>query len=132
MPVVNLTVLRNFMPAGELAAIRSCLTGEEAPYFHAKLIEFSERVRRMPKVYEQDGKGDSAIAHLRYFRGGNTWYITERDITPEQIQAFGMVVRHGQEPELSYINVAELIAAGAELDLHFSPTCLAQLEAVAA
>ncbi|WNH54829.1 DUF2958 domain-containing protein [Stenotrophomonas oahuensis] len=132
MPAINLAALRNFIPAGELAVIRSCVAGEEGAYFRAKLIEFSERVQTMPKIYEQHGLGTAAVAHLRYFRGDSAWYVIERDTSNEQLQAFGMAALGGYEPELGYINLAELIAAGVELDLHFSPTRLDALEALAA
>lgn len=127
MPVANLTELRNFIPALQLAAIRGMVSGEEGAYFGAKLVEFSERVRTMPKVYEQDGMGSSAIAHLHYFRGGLDWYITERDVTGEQLQAFGLAAHHGERPELGYISISELIQHGVELDLYFQPTALKDL-----
>lgn len=40
--------------------------------------------------YEQDGKGEEAIVTLHYFRGGMDWFITEKDMEPEQHQAFGL------------------------------------------
>lgn len=132
MPAINLVALRNFIPAGELAVMRSSAAGEEGSYFRAKLIEFSERVQTMPKIYQQDGLGTAAVAYLRYFRGSSAWYVTERDTSSEQLQAFGMAALGGYYPELGYINLAELIAAGVELDLHFSPTRLDALEDLAA
>ena len=53
--------------------------GEERDFFFDKLSEYADRVRTMPKTYEQDGKGLDAIAYLHYFNGGADWYITEKD-----------------------------------------------------
>jgi hypothetical protein len=69
-----------------------------------------------------------AVAHLRYFAGGSAaWLITERDAgapddsTPgEQSQAFGHADLFGDGGELGYISIAEIIAEGGELDLHFT------------
>lgn len=128
MPTVNLTELRNFIPPAQLAVIRSMVSGEEGVHFAAKLAEFSERVRSMHRVYQQSGRGQDAIAHLHYFKGGCDWYITERDTSSEQLQAFGMASMQGDRPELGYISVAELIAHGAELDLYFQPAALKDLK----
>ncbi|MGN5571033.1 DUF2958 domain-containing protein [Xanthomonas citri] len=111
----------------QLQVLLSASRGEEGEHFRAKLDEFAERCMSMPKVYEQDGKGLDAIAHLHYFRGGNDWYITERDLSDEQLQAFGVASFLGHEPEQGYIGVNELIAHGVELDLYFEPTALRNL-----
>jgi hypothetical protein len=76
----------------------------------------------MPKTYETDGQGDEAIAHLHYFTSGFDWYITERDMEEEQLQAFGLACVH--ETELGYISIVELLRNGAELDLHFMPKAI--------
>ena len=128
MPV-NLTELRHFIPARQLAVIRMNANGEEGAHFRAKLSEFSDRVQTMPKVYQQDGLGDRAIVYLHYFRGGHDWYITERDLTGEQLQAFGLASLDGHYPELGYISIAELIGLGVELDLYFEPTPLGEIRA---
>lgn len=126
---IHLPTLRNFFSVMQLAAMRCGLSGEEAGYFREKLIEFDERIRTMPKTYEQDGKGDAAIVSLHYFLRGHDWYITERDMEEEQLQAFGLAALYGHEPELGYINITELIAHGAELDLHFAPCELGTIRA---
>jgi len=70
------------------------------------------------------------IAHLHYFTGSGDWYITERDTSTEQHQAFGLADL-GYGGELGYISIAELIANNVELDLHFTPQPLAQLRKAA-
>lgn len=121
-----LITLRHFVGRSQLLAMLEGMAGEERAYFVDTLAEYGERCRTMPRVYEQEGKGNDAVAHLHYFTGGCNWYITERDTSDEQLQAFGLADL-GYGPELGYISIAELIGLGAELDLHFTPTALGQL-----
>jgi hypothetical protein len=57
---------------------------------------------------------------LHYFTHGGDYWITERDMASEQLQAFGLA-DIGYGPELGYISIVELLENGAELDLHYSP-----------
>ncbi|MBL0011067.1 MAG: DUF2958 domain-containing protein [Nitrosomonas sp.] len=81
----------------------------------------------MPKTYGQDGMGDKAIAYLHYFSGGSDWYITEKDMEDEQLQAFGLA-NLGQGGELGYISIQELIDAGVEIDLYWTPKTIGQIK----
>ena len=119
-------VLRHFIGRRQLRVMLDGCRGEEGAFFLSKLDALAALVESMPRVYAQDGKGDQAIAHLHYFTGSSDWYITERDTTDEQLQAFGLADLFGDGGELGYIWVAELIAAGAELDLHWTPKTLEQ------
>lgn len=122
------TNLKEFISEGQLNAINSAIgkygQGEEANYFLEVYSKLAELINTMPKTYEQDGLGDQAIVYLHYFKGGMDWYITERDIEEDQLQAFGLADL-GYGGELGYISVKELIENGVELDLHFDPTTLA-------
>jgi hypothetical protein len=118
--------LRHYIGASQLSALGDACRGEERQFFINKLVELAELVNSMPRVYEQDGLGDSAIAHLHYFTGSCDWYITERDTTDEQHQAFGLA-NLGYGPELGYISIQELLENGAELDLHFQPKPLREI-----
>ena len=120
-----LAVLRSFIGRGQLQTLRAACHGEEGPYFRDLLHTYGARVATMPKTYEQDGLGQQAIAHLHYFTAGCDWYVTERDTDPAQHQAFGLA-NLGYGGELGYLSLPELLAAGAELDLHFTPRPLAQ------
>ena len=77
----------------------------------------------MPLPYATEGFGDSAIVFLHYFSGGDDWWILERDNDGEgpQRQCFGFACLDGDRDcaELGYISIAELIAAGVELDFHW-------------
>lgn len=84
----------------------------------------------MPAIYAQDGMGDTATAHLHYFLGGSDWYITERDVCDQHVQAFGFAILNGDldNAELGYVSLEEIIQYGAELDLHWVPASLREVK----
>jgi hypothetical protein len=132
-PSIALNTLQGFIGIGQLRVMVTGCRGEEGQFFRDKLSEYGERVSTMPQTYAQDALGQNAVAHLHYFTGSCDWYITERDVDTDgegQIQAFGSADL-GYGPELGYINIAEIIKAGAELDLHFTPCALASLRQAA-
>jgi hypothetical protein len=116
--------LQRFISANELEVLGDACRGEEREFFKAKLVELADIVDTMPVVYETDGQGDSATVWLHYFTSDTDFYITERDCEEEQHQAFGLSCIW--EEELGYISIQELIEAGAELDLYWSPKTLSQ------
>lgn len=126
--------LRHFIGHSQMRVILDCCKGEEGEYFKAKLVEMAGIVKAMPHSYQTDGQGDSAVVHLHYFKGGADWFITEKDkgcdtdeVKGEQHQAFGLADLFGDGGELGYISIAELIANGVELDLHWTPKTLGQV-----
>ena len=129
-PSEALTILEEFISPQQVQAIAQACNGDEGEHFRQILQHYGERVLTMPKTYEQDGLGECAVAYLHYFTGSCDWYITERDSDPDgegQHQAFG-IANLGYGPELGYISIPELIANGAEFDLHFEPAPLADIE----
>ena len=122
-------VVKNFVSESQLEAMGDGIRGEEGEFFARTFVELARQLTDMPKVYEQDGKGDDAIVYLHYFRGNMDWYITERDFElDEQIQAFGLADLGMGSPELGYISIEELTDAGVELDLHWTPKTLAEVK----
>jgi hypothetical protein len=125
------TALREFMPSSQIRVIANEMRGEEGQFYINKACELVEMIKSMPKTYEQDGKGDQAIAYLHYFRGSMDWYITEKDAgSPEdnrQVQAFGLADL-GYGGELGYISIVELLENQIELDIYFAPTPLENIE----
>lgn len=117
--------LRPFIGYSQRKTVFELFNSEERQYFVDLMAGLAALVSTMPKTYEQDGKGDDAIASLHYFTGSCDWWITEKDIgapeEPGQHQAFGLASLNGGEPELGYISIVELLTNGAELDFHFSP-----------
>jgi hypothetical protein len=61
---------------------------------------------QLPPLYSQEGQGDEAIAHVKFFTPWTswTWYVSEYD--PTERLCFGVVVGH--EREFGYFSVAEL------------------------
>ena len=119
--------LRGFISRSQALIVGEAMAGEEGEWFAAKMAEIAEIIRAMPKTYGQDGKGDQAVAHLHYFTGGCNWYITEKDQESEQLQAFGLAdLGHGGE--IGYISLVELLENDVELDFHFRPKTLAEIQ----
>mgnify|MGYP001563457152 FL=1 len=125
--------LKHFIGKHQWSAIKQGMAGEERQYFYDMMVDLAARIEAMPKTYEQDGKGDQAIVHLHYFRGGCDWWISEKDSDPDgegQIQAFGYAnLGDDQNAELGYISIKELIEHGVELDLYWTPKTLEQVKA---
>lgn len=118
--------IRYFISLSQRQAIRDAVQGEEGEFFADKLVELQTIIEWMPKLYETDGQGDGAVAHLHYFiQNGWDWYITEKDVEDHQDQAFGLI--NGHEVELWYISIDELIGVGAELDLYWTPKTLGDI-----
>ncbi len=124
----ELTILNQFVPGRQISTISKNVNGEESNFFIDKIKELSNTFQTMPKTYEQDGKGDQAVAYLHYFSSGCDWWITERDQEDKQHQAFGLVdLGHG--PELGYISLIELGTIGAiELDLYWTPKTIESIK----
>lgn len=127
--VFALSKLRKFIGMPQKAALSTLIECEERQFFWGKLVELARTVETMPKTYETDGQGDDATVHLHYFLNGSDWYITERDMEAEQLQTFGLADIFGDGGELGYISIAEIVCAGAELDLHWTAATLAQVKA---
>ena len=87
--------------------------------------------KQIPALYAQDGKGDDAIAYVKFFTPDAhiTWYATE--FNPDTGEFFGMV--EGDVSELGYFSLKGLeIASGplglpVERDLYFKPTRIGDL-----
>jgi hypothetical protein len=118
-------------------AIRHALNGEEAQIFVETLENIENTVATMPRTMETEAKGKKAIAYLHYFVSNWDWHIAELDANADDTnpdtglpenhcQAFGMAKNSG-EPELGYISIPEITAAGAELDLHWEPKAIEEL-----
>ena len=129
-------LLSHFMPTAQRAVLFQGLASEEANAIADQVLAIAEKIRTMPMTYDQDGKGDAAVAHLHYFRGGVDAWVTERDMgmsreepIGEQLQAFGfMSLGDPQNAELGYIGIADLIDNQVELDLHWEPKTIGEIK----
>lgn len=88
-----------------------------------------EILNRIPGLYAQDGAGENAIVHVKFFTpfSGFTWYCTEYD--PEQKIFFAWVTSHlCPEGEFGYVSLDELETLtwrgmpAVERDLYWSKT----------
>lgn len=87
--------------------------------------------KKLPALYSQDGKGDEAIAYVKFFTPWTnwTWYATEFD--PEEGRFYGLV--QGHEEELGYFMLEDLKSVRGkwglkiERDRNFKPTKLGEL-----
>lgn len=119
--------LQGFIGKSQLSAVKSAMSGEEKQYFIDLMVSLEKQIKAMPKTYETDGQGENAVAYLHYFKGGADWYITEKDMESEQLQAFGLADL-GYGGELGYISIQELIDNNVELDFHWTPKTIAQIK----
>jgi len=111
-----------FISAQQLRTMQGFCKGEEKQFFIDKLNELHTLINNMPATGKTDGQGGNAICQLRYFHNsGAVWYITERDTSVIQHQAFGWAQMFPGCGELGYISIEEIIQHGAQLDLHFTP-----------
>lgn len=122
-----LNKLCNFINPNQLSVLRDMIRGEESEFFVEKLTKLFNLIDTMSKTYEQDGKGDEAVAYLHYFKGNMDFYITEKDMEDTQLQAYGLV-NMGYGAELGYISIIDLLKNDIELDLYFEPTTIGKLK----
>lgn len=128
LKVLTDTGMNKWMSEAQNKAVIDGLMGEEWQFFADKMKELAATIANMPKTYDQDGKGEEAIAHLHYFRGSGDWYITEKDMEGVGTeQAFGLADLYGDGGELGYISIQELREAGVELDFHFTPKAVREV-----
>jgi hypothetical protein len=131
-------LLKQFIGQAQLSAMGSGIRGEEGQFFKDKFIEVSKVIQTMPETYGTDGQGDKAVAYLHYFKGGMDWYITEKDAGDAedekegisgQVQAYGYAnLGDPQNAEMGYISIKELIEAGVELDLYWTPKSIGTIK----
>lgn len=128
--------LFGFMNRNQIRCVRELMKGEEKQFFIDKMIELAAVVEKMPATYDQRELGTEAIAHLHYFIGGCDWFIIEKDKggmdeSPAdfQRQAYGYAnLGDPQNAETGYISIREIVEAGAELDFHWVPRTLAEIQ----
>ena len=118
----ELDILKMLTTPEQYTVITDAMMGEEGDHFVELIDHIHAMWQAMPKTYETDGQGCSALARLHYFTGGCDWWIVEKDADPDhagQVQAFG-IADLGMGAELGYISIPELLENGAELDLYYT------------
>lgn len=125
----SIKTVQPFIGPAQLEVMGDACRGEEREFFKTMFVKLAEKVTTMPKTYQTDGQGDKAVVHLHYFLNDMNWYITERDMEDEQIQAFGYCDLGWGYPELGYVSIEEITQAGAELDLYWTEKTLGEVKA---
>ena len=90
-----------------------------------------ELIEQIPPLYEQEGKGENALAYVKLFTPDSnfTWFITEYDA--DEKMCFGLI--DGFEKELGYFSLNEIeqikgsMGLKVERDISFQPTKLKDL-----
>ena len=86
--------------------------------------------KKLPKLYEQDGKGGDAIVYLKMFCPDSDWTFFATEFDGEDM-FFGLV--EGHEKELGYFSLAELqkvkgpLGLPIERDLYWQPQTLREI-----
>jgi len=97
-------------------------------------------MKTLPGRREQDGLGDEAIAHAKFFTPDAqwTWYVLEAEVVPDDVaggydvEFFGFVV--GQFAELGYFTLSQLqsvrggLGLEVERDRWFRPKRLSEVK----
>lgn len=122
--------VKPFVPHQQFDVMRNAAAREglDGGHYQKAFVALDATIKSMPKVYEQDGAGEDAIAHLHYFGGSADIYVTEKDMDdPGTAAAFGQADL-GFGPEMGYLSIQEYVEhAGVNLDLHFEPSRLADI-----
>ena len=91
----------------------------------------TEEIRKkLPKLYEQDGKGGDAIVYLKMFCPDSDWTFFATEYDGEDM-FFGLV--DGHEKELGYFSLKELqsvkgpLGLAIERDLYWKPKTLKEI-----
>lgn len=98
----------------------------------AKLLTAENR-RKLPALYSQDGRGDEAVAHVKFFTpdANATWYATEFG---GEDMFFGWCDLGLGFPEMGYFSLRELAAVRGglglpvERDRFWGPHTLAEIK----
>ena len=127
----NRATLATLTGPQQRSCILSLMRGEEGGHYENALARVSQVWDAMPNTYETDNQGGEALAQLHFFTGGCDWWIVEKDSDPDgegQVQAFGLADLGMGCRELGYISIPEILECGAELDLHFHPVSIGELQ----
>jgi hypothetical protein len=121
-------VLRLYMSQEQMMVMETASKGEEGTYFLELFVKLAALIESTPQSLINNIDADFGKAHLHYFTRGSDWYILERSRDGELDRAYGYAILNGdlQNAEYGYIDISELIAHGAELDLYFTPKKISQ------
>lgn len=118
-------IVKTFMPEFQ----QKIIVGSEEHW--ETIAELKEIIQKMPHTYQTDKiPAKDKIVQLHYFFRGSDWYIVEKDMEKEQLQAYGYTILNGdtQLAEWGYISIEEIKQAERiELDFYFTPIKFGEL-----
>lgn len=120
-------IMDDFLSPRQAAVVRELAEGEEGQFFFDKMVGLSNTIKAMRAVGSQDDLGYQAIASLHYFRGNYDAYITEIGPDNKNSAAFGFAT-FGYGGELGGISIPELQENDIELDFHYTPQTIAEIQ----
>jgi hypothetical protein len=124
--LAKMPLLKQFIPEMQLRTMTGLIRSkEEGQYFKDVLVGVAEQVEGMPAVYQTEGESK---AYLHYFGGDIDIYIIEKDSEAEQLQAYGYSDLGMGGPEFGYVDLTEVMKSNLELDLHFQPSLISELD----
>lgn len=119
-------IVKTFMPLMQQKAIVGSME------YWDVIERLKKIITEMPKTYEtEDIPSDKKMVYLHYFYGQSDWYIVEKDMEPDQLQAFGYVILNGdlENAEWGYISIEEIKDTNRiELDFYFDPIEFGELK----
>ena len=119
----SLTTPRQYDP------IAAALRADERSHFADDVVHIHESWHALPRTLASEAHGRAAVVQLHYFRGDADWWVTGRDIDPDnpgRVWAFGLA-DFGSGPEPLGFSIREIIDCGAELDLYWQPKTVAEV-----
>lgn len=117
--------LKHFIPAFQQKA----LIGTTEHW--GVLDRLEDIVKEMPVTRGSAPKIDDKIIYLHYFYGNSDWYIAEKDMEKNQLQAFSYAILNGdtEMAEWGYIDIEELSGTcKVEIDFFFEPIKFGELK----
>ena len=123
-------MLEKFINKGQLRFLESLISSsEESEHFKSVKTDLIRLIKSMPKTGDQSEASDP-ICYLHYFHPNGDWWIIEKDMEAEQLQAFCFACLNGWKDcaELGYVSIEDILANNAELDFHFEPRPLSQVK----
>jgi hypothetical protein len=111
-----------------MTVLRTASQGEGGAGFLKLFLKMAAAIAAMPQGQINNLDSEYGKAHLHYFHGKNDWYIFEKQWDGGVDRAYGYAILGGdlQNAGYGYIDIGELVANGAELDLYFKPQAVAQ------
>lgn len=118
-------LLETFIPRAQLATLNELIaTSEEREHFMGIAKKLENTIKSMPATYETEEVNDPLV-QLHYFYGSADWWVVEKDIKPEQEQAFGYVnLGDDINAEMGYINILELVTSKHNIELDYYWTAI--------